>query len=64
MEAAGLAVFMISACVFATLLEHPASPLRQILADPLLQDCVRISVGSEDEIRTLAGVLEEWEKTQ
>ncbi len=37
MEAAGLAVFMISACVFATLLEHPASPLRQTLADPLLR---------------------------
>ena len=28
MEAAGLALFMVSACVFATLLEHPASPVR------------------------------------
>ena len=37
MEAAGLAVFMISACVFATLLEHPASPIRQTLANPLLR---------------------------
>ena len=37
MEAAGLAVFMIAACVFATLLEHPASPLRHTLADPLLR---------------------------
>ena len=37
MEAAGLAVFMISACGFATLLEHPASPIRETLADPLLR---------------------------
>ena len=28
MEAAGLGLFMISACVFGTLLEHPASPVR------------------------------------
>jgi histidinol-phosphate aminotransferase len=38
--------------------------IRGFPADPLLQDCVRISVGSEDDIRALAGVLEEWEKTQ
>lgn len=33
MEAFGLGAFMVSACVFATLLEHPASPARQALAD-------------------------------
>ncbi len=37
MEAAGLGLFMISACVFAVLLEHPASPLRQALDDGLLR---------------------------
>lgn len=37
MEAAGLGLFMISACVFATLLEHPTSPVRQSLDDPLLR---------------------------
>ena len=31
MEAAGLGIFMVSACLFATLLEHPASPVRQAL---------------------------------
>ncbi len=28
MEAAGLGIFMISACVFATILEYPGSPVR------------------------------------
>ena len=27
MEAAGLGIFMLSACIFGTLLEHPASPV-------------------------------------
>ncbi|MBN4048005.1 hypothetical protein JYU09_00315 [bacterium AH-315-O15] len=34
-EAAGLGVFMVSAGVFASLLEHPASPLRVAVTDPL-----------------------------
>jgi aquaporin Z len=33
MEAAGLAVFMLSACAFGVLLEHPASAARQALPD-------------------------------
>ena len=32
MEAAALGIFMISACVFGVLLEHPSSPLNQALA--------------------------------
>jgi aquaporin Z len=35
MEAAGLAIFMISAAAFATLLEHPGSPVRQTITDPI-----------------------------
>lgn len=35
--------------------------IRGFPADPLLQDCVRISVGSHDEISLLAGLLDEWE---
>ncbi len=31
MEAAGLGVFMIAACLFAVLLEHPSSPVRDLL---------------------------------
>lgn len=34
-EAAGLGLFMVSACFFATLLEHPAFRLRQAIPDPL-----------------------------
>jgi hypothetical protein len=37
MEAGGLGIFMLSACVFAILLEHPASPVRQAIGDPLLR---------------------------
>lgn len=33
-EAAGLGFFMLSASVFGTLLEHPASPVRQAFGDP------------------------------
>lgn len=34
-EAAGLGAFMVSAAVFTSMLEHPASPLRLALPDPL-----------------------------
>ena len=36
-EAAALALFMISACVFGVLLEHPGSPLNQAIEDPLVR---------------------------
>jgi aquaporin Z len=35
MEAAGLGAFMLSACVFAALLEHPASPIHHAIVSPL-----------------------------
>jgi histidinol-phosphate aminotransferase len=38
--------------------------LRGFPADPLLQGCLRISVGSEDDIMKLAAALEEWENTR
>src|SRR5438067_13786198 len=37
MEAAALGVFMISACLFGILLEHPDSPVRRLIADPFLR---------------------------
>jgi aquaporin Z len=36
-EAAGLGLFMVSACLFGTLLEHPGSPVRQALPDATLR---------------------------
>jgi histidinol-phosphate aminotransferase len=38
--------------------------IRGFPADPLLQGCIRISVGSEDDIAMLASALEEWEKSR
>jgi aquaporin Z len=37
MEAVGLGLFMISASVFGALLEHPSSPVRHALGNPLLR---------------------------
>ena len=37
MEAVGLGLFMVSACVVTLLVEHPASPLRAALPAPLLR---------------------------
>ena len=37
LEAVGLGLFMLSACVFTVLLEHPTSPVRQALDDALLR---------------------------
>ncbi len=37
MEAVGLGLFMVSACVTTILLEHPASPVRQAIPDPLVR---------------------------
>jgi aquaporin Z len=37
MEAVGLALFMLSVCIFATLLQHPASPARHIIVSPVLR---------------------------
>jgi aquaporin Z len=37
MEAAGLGLFMIVAAACASVIEHPASPLRQLLPDPLVR---------------------------
>jgi hypothetical protein len=37
MEAVELGMFMISACVFATILGHPASPLAEVLPHPTIR---------------------------
>jgi aquaporin Z len=37
MEAAGLAIFMIAASAFATLIQHPGSPVRDAVDDPLVR---------------------------
>jgi aquaporin Z len=46
MEATCLGLFMVSAFAFGTILEHPASPLHQAIANPLLRRfCMGIAMG-------------------
>ncbi len=37
-EAAGLGLFMVSACLFSALIYHPLSPVRQALPHPLVRN--------------------------
>jgi len=58
-EAAGLGMFMLSACVFGTLLAHPMSPLASHLARPLT---MRALMGAAMGLTGLALVLSPWGK--
>lgn len=62
-EAAGLGTFMVSACVLATLLEDPLSPLRQalgsVLADPFLRRCL---MGAAMGVTALGILYSPWGK--
>lgn len=59
MEVAELALYMFVTCVFATLLQHPASPVRHLVENPLLR---RVLMGTAMGI-TIAGiVLSPWGK--
>ncbi|MGH7166316.1 MAG: aquaporin, partial [Nitrospiraceae bacterium] len=59
MEAAGLAVFMISAAVFTTVLEHPASPVRQAITDPVLR---RALIGLAMGLTAIGIIYSPWGK--
>jgi aquaporin Z len=53
-EAAALGAFMISACVFGVLLEHPSSPVNQLLAD---NNLVRRALGGLAMGSTAVGIF-------
>ena len=57
MEAAGLGVFMIAAGVGATVLEYPASPVRQAIGDPLTR---RILMGLAMGLTAVAIIYSPW----
>jgi len=57
MEAAGLGLFMISASGFCVLLEHPASPVRQILSDPFTR---RAFMGVAMGLTAVALIYSPW----
>jgi len=59
MEAAGLGVFMLSAGVFATLLEYHDSPLHQTLPDPNLR---RVLMGLAMGITAVGIIYSPWGK--
>jgi aquaporin Z len=57
MEAAGLGLFMISAAVFGTLLEHPSSPVHAVLPDPLIR---RILMGLAMGLTAIGIIYSPW----
>lgn len=56
-EAAGLGAFMLSACVFATVLEYPGSQAQQALADPFLRRAV---IGVAMGLTAIAIIYSPW----
>ena len=59
MEAAGLGLFMISACVFTVLVEHPQSPVRSGLADPFVR---RSLIGLAMGLTAIGLIYSPWGK--
>ena len=59
MEAAGLGLFMISATMFTTLLEHPESPIYRSIADPLLR---RSIIGIAMGLTAISIIYSPWGK--
>jgi aquaporin Z len=59
MEAAGLGLFMVSACTFGSLLFHPESPVVQAFADPTLR---RVLMGLAMAATNVALIYSPWGK--
>src|SRR5574341_1612618 len=57
MEAAGLGMFMISACLFGAVFEHPASPVRQAIGDPFIR---RILMGAAMGLTAVGIIYSPW----
>jgi aquaporin Z len=56
-EACGLGVFIISACLFATLLEHPAAPVHRLVAEPVLR---RALMGAAMGLTAITIIYSPW----
>jgi len=59
MEAAELGAFMVSACLFTVVLEHPASALRVAIASPMLR---RVLIGLAMGLTAIAIIYSPWGK--
>lgn len=56
-EAALLGIFMVAACAVTALLEHPASPLRAAIADPVAR---RLLIGAAMGLTAMALIYSPW----
>lgn len=59
MEAAGLGLFMVSACLVTLLLEHPVSPVRQAIPDPFVR---RALIGLAMGLTAIGIIYSPWGK--
>jgi aquaporin Z len=59
MEAAGLGIFMISACVFTVVFEHPESPLHQRIASTFIR---RVIIGAGMGLTAIGLIYSPWGK--
>lgn len=59
MEAAGLGLFMVSACLFGVLYEHPSSPLQQAVSSAELR---RALMGGSMGLTAIAIIYSPWGK--
>ncbi len=59
MEAAGLGIFMVSACLFVALLEYPGSPAHRAIEDPTLR---RVLIGIAMGMTAVGIVYSPWGK--
>ena len=59
MEAAGLGIFMISACIVGRILNYPASPVRQAIPDPVVR---RVLGGITMGLTAISIVYSPWGK--
>ncbi len=59
MEAFGLGTFMVSACLFAMILEYPGSPVHQAIADPTLR---RFLMGLAMGLTAIGIIYSPWGK--
>lgn len=59
MEAGGLGLFLIAACVLTTLAEHPASPIRQGISNAFVR---RVIIGAGMGLTAIALIYSPWGK--
>src|SRR5712691_12940037 len=57
MEAAGLGIFMLAACAFGVLLEHPMSPVNEMIENPFVR---RVLMGIAMGLTAIGIVYSPW----